>query len=105
MHPPRGHRTPASKSREYAVERRSFARSVPTVGKERREPIEQEIEQLVSLEYPCPFVSELSAAFFATVPKIYLASRPAECGNGMSGSEAHCKMVLVSAADYCRLIG
>src|SRR5580698_7342416 len=50
MQPPRGHRTPASRCREFAVERRLFARSAPTIGKERREPIEQEVVRLASFE-------------------------------------------------------
>src|SRR5580692_1385246 len=50
MQPPRGHRTPASRCREFAVERRLFARSAPTIGKERREPTEQEVARLASFE-------------------------------------------------------
>src|SRR5665213_449184 len=67
MQHPREHRTPASKSREFAVERRLFVRSVPAVGKERRELIEPEVGQLVSFRVSLSVCFGKNTSFYPTI--------------------------------------
>jgi hypothetical protein len=43
--------------------------------------------------------------FIGLENRLSLAGRPTQRGNGMSWSEAHREMILMSAADYCCLIG